>query len=277
MPHRETFIQTTDNLTLFVQIWEPDAPARAVVCLVHGFGEHSGRYDPVAEAMNTAGISLLGFDLRGHGKSQGKRGYIPNYDAMLDDIAAALSITQEQFPEIPVFLYGHSMGGNLVLNFALRRKPALTGVLATSPWLKLAYDPPAVQMLLARILYRIMPGYTLASGLDVAALARDSDVVLAYHNDPLVNDKISVRLLVDILSTGEWAIDHASEFTLPLLLVHGSADSITSPSASQSFATRAGDNCTLKIWEGFYHETHNEPEKEQVIAFNLAWLEQFLS
>jgi len=101
--------------------------------------------------------------------------------------------------------------------------------------------------------------------------------VLAYQNDPLVNDKISVRLLVDILSTGEWAIDHASEFTLPLLLVHGSADSITSPSASQSFATRAGDNCTLKIWEGFYHETHNEPEKEQVIAFNLAWLEQFLS
>jgi alpha-beta hydrolase superfamily lysophospholipase len=230
----------------------------------------------MAEAFNKAGIALLGFDQRGHGQSPGKRGDIPSYNSLLDDIAMALSSTQEQCPQVPVFLYGHSMGGNLVINYALRRKPAISGVLATSPWLKLAFEPPATQLMLARVLYRLLPGFTQASGLDVTALARDPQIGLDYQNDPMVHDRVSVRLLVEFLNAGEWALEHASEFPLPLLLVHGSADSITAASASQAFAAQAGERCKLKIWEGFYHETHNEPEKEQVIAYNLEWLEKFL-
>jgi alpha-beta hydrolase superfamily lysophospholipase len=244
---------------------------------VHGLGEHSGRYQHVAAAFNAAGIAVWGFDLRGHGKSPGKRGQVPHFEVMLDDIATAIAVTQKRFAGLPLFLYGHSLGGNLVLNYALRRKPALAGVIATSPWIQLAFEPPAAQIRLARFMSRLLPGLTQPNELDVQGLARDPEVGVAYKNDPLVHDRASVRLLVEFLDAGEWALEHATELNLPLLLVHGSADPITSAAASQKFAARAGANCTLKIWEGFYHETHNEPEKEQVIAYNLEWLEQHLA
>lgn len=277
MTEPETFFETKDHQKLFFRVWQPTTSLKAAICLVHGLGEHSGRYQHVAEAFNAAGVGVWGFDLRGHGKTPGKRGQVPHYDVMLDDIASAIDAAQEQFTGVPVFLYGHSMGGNLVLNYTLRRKPALAGVIATSPWIQLAFAPPDSQIRLARLLNRLLPNLTQPNGLDVQALAHDPEVAAAYQNDPLVHDRVSIRLTVEFLDAGEWALEHAAEFALPLLLVHGSADPITSAAASQEFAARAGELCTLKIWEGLYHETHNEPQKEQVIAYNLEWLEQHLA
>ncbi|MFN2150478.1 MAG: lysophospholipase [Anaerolineales bacterium] len=276
MNEPETFFETKDHQNLFFRVWQPAGHLKAAVCLVHGLGEHSGRYQHVAAAFNAAGVGVWGFDLRGHGKTPGKRGQVPHYDVMLDDIADAIDAAQEQFTGVPVFLYGHSMGGNLVLNYALRRKPALAGVIATSPWIQLAFSPPDSQVRLARLMNHLLPNLTQPNGLDVQALAHDPEVVAAYQNDPLVHDRVSIRLSVEFLDAGEWALEHAAELALPLLLVHGSADPITSAAASQEFAARAGELCTLKIWEGLYHETHNEPQKEQVIAYNLEWLEQHL-
>ena len=274
MDIQESTIQTSDNLQLYARTWAPETMPRAAVCLVHGLGEHCGRYDHVAAAFNQAGFAMLGFDLRGHGQSPGERGHTPSYDAMLDDVNRALQTTRERFPDVPLFLYGHSMGGNLVINYALRRRPPVAGVLATSPWLRLPTPPPAAQMTLARLMNRIYPKMAQSNGLELDALSRDPQVVTDYQNDPLVHDRISVRLVVEFTDAGEWALEHASELSLPMLLVHGSADRLTSPLASQEFAAKAGELCTLKIWENFYHETHNEPEKEQVIAYNLDWMEK---
>jgi alpha-beta hydrolase superfamily lysophospholipase len=265
--------KTTDNVQLYAQGWQPDSP-QAVIALVHGLGEHCGRYAHLAAFLNQAGYAVLAFDLRGHGKSEGARGYVASYAAVMDDIAHLLAEASQRYPNRPCFLYGHSLGGNLVLNYALRRRPKLTGVVSTSPALKTAFEPPAWKVTAAKVLCNVLPGLTMPNGLELAALSRDPQVIQAYSNDPLVHDKLSTRLGWDTLQNGLWALEHASEFPLPLLLVHGEADRITSAQASREFAAKAGKCCTLKIWPGLYHETHNEPEKDQVFAYLLEWLKK---
>ena len=267
--------QSEDDVTFFAREWKPDS-AKAVIALVHGHGEHIGRYEHVAEAMNAAGYAMTGFDLRGHGRSTGKRGHTPSYDALLEDVMRFLRQTATRFPEMPIFLYGHSLGGNLVLNTALRRKPAVKGVIATGPWLRLAFEPPAVKIALAKTMQSLLPGMLQSSGLETAALSHDEAVVRAYENDPLVHDKISARMFVVMYDAGLWALEHASELTIPLLLMHGSADRLTSADASREFAERAGDKATLKIWDDAYHEIHNEPEKEEVFRTMITWMDSLM-
>ncbi len=269
--------QTKDGLRLYAQGWKPEAELKGVVCLVHGLGEHSGRYEHLAAFLNQAGYALLAFDLRGHGKSGGQRGYAPSYEALLDDIARLLDEAANRYPDLPRFLYGHSLGGNLVINYALRRRPQLAGVIATGPFFRAAFEPPAWKLTLARIMYNLWPTLSLSNELDRQALSRDPEVVRDYDEDPLVHDRLTPRLTMDMFQAGLWALEHASELSLPLLLMHGSADRLCSVQASREFAARAGDRCTLKIWDGFYHEIHNEPEQEQVFEYLLEWLNSRVS
>lgn len=264
--------QNKDGTKFYVLGWEPDKKPKAVVYLVHGLGEHIGRYAHIGEAFSKAGYALVGFDARGHGKTSGPRGHTPSYDALMDDIADFLAQMDLRYPGLPPFLYGHSMGGNEAINFALRRKPNLAGVIATGPWLKLAFDPPAMQVALGRMMNNIAPGFTQKSGLETAALSHDPNVVDAYVNDPLVHDKISARMFTAMYESGLWALDHAAEFPLPLLLMHGTADRIISEEASRQFAERAGKNVTWHAWGGLYHEIHNEPEKAEVIRVMIEWI-----
>ena len=283
MRHIEFTQQAPDGIQFFFQGWQPDAPPLAIISLVHGLGEHSGRYAHVAAALNDAGYALLGFDLRGHGKSGGPRGHTPSYDALMDDIGRLLDEASQRYPGKPQFLYGHSLGGNLVLNYALRRLTTLSeaersrrvaGVVATSPAIRTATPPSGSQITLAKIMNKLQPAMQMANGLALDGLARDPEVIRAYTNDPLVHNKISVRLALEMLQAGEWALAHAAEFPIPLLLAHGTADKLTSAPASQEFAAKVRGDCTLKLWEGFYHETHNEPEKADVLAFMTDWLQK---
>ncbi len=264
--------KSSDGLEMYARGWAPQGKPKAVIMLVHGHGEHVARYDHVAAVLTENGYALLGYDLRGHGKSGGPRGHTPSYEALMDDIAAFSLQTEQRYPGLPCFLYGHSLGGNLVLNYALRRKPDLRGVIATGPWLKLAFDPPASQVTLGRLMNGIAPGFTQHSKLNTKGLSHDQAVVDAYEKDPLVHDKISARLFVAIYESGLWALEHAAGFPLPLLLMHGAADPLTSAKASQEFAEKAGSKVTLKVWNGLYHEIHNEPEKAEVFRVMLDWL-----
>jgi alpha-beta hydrolase superfamily lysophospholipase len=275
MAHIEFTKQSPDNLAFYFQGWQPYAAPHGVVCLVHGLGEHTGRYAHVAAALNTAGYAVLGFDLRGHGKSGGRRGHTPTYDTLMDDIGRLLDEAAARYPGKPQFLYGHSLGGNLVLNYALRRKPSIAGVVATSPAIRVTNPLPAVQVALAKVMNKLQPGMQMANGLALDGLARNPEVIRAYTSDPLVHNKISVRLALGMLQAGEWALAHAAEFPLPLLLVHGTADILTSAKASEEFAAKApSERCTLKLWQGFFHETHNEPEKAAVLGFMVDWLQK---
>ncbi|HUI87494.1 MAG TPA: lysophospholipase [Anaerolineales bacterium] len=272
MKHFESNWQNKEGLNFYVQGWEPEKKPKAAVALIHGFGEHTGRYAHVGGAFSQAGYALNGFDLRGHGKSGGVRGHTPSYNALMDDIADFLLLVEKRYPGVPRFLYGHSMGGNQVLNFCLRRKPDVVGAIATGAWLKLASDPPALQVTLARTMNSMMPSLTQNSDLDTAALSHDPKIAEAYIHDPLVHSKISARLFTSIYESGLWALDHAAEFPVPLLLMHGTHDRITSFAASEAFAKRAGKIVTWHPWDGLYHEIHNEPEQAEVISVMVHWL-----
>jgi acylglycerol lipase len=272
MNHFEFGWKARDGLEIYARGWEPEIVSRAVICLVHGLGEHSGRYGHLAEAFEQAGYVTLALDQRGHGKTPGTRGHAPSFEALMDDIGRLIDEGGGRYPGLPRFLYGHSMGGSFVLNFVLRRQPTLAGVIATAPALKPAFKPPVWKVTIGRLLADWWPALSLANGLEVEAITRDPEVIRNYLQDPLVHKRLSARLGIDLLRQGQWALDQAGEFSLPLLLMHGSADRLTSATASHEFAAKAGECCTLKIWEGFFHELHNEPEKDLVLNYVTDWL-----
>lgn len=269
----EFSLESSDGFRLHGRGWQPEVGMQGVINLVHGLGEHSGRYTHMAEVLTGAGYALITFDLRGHGLTKGKRGHTPSYELLFDDIDALLSESTRRFPGFPYFLYGHSLGGNLVLSYTLHRQPQLAGVIATAPWLRVAFEPPAWKLTLGKLMNVLLPSFTLPSGLDPKDLSHDQNVVDAYINDPLVHDRLSARLGLSAIQHGEWSLQHAGEFSLPLLLMHGGGDRVTSVPASKEFASKVGERCTVKIWDGLYHEIHNEYVKGEVFGFLLNWLE----
>jgi len=272
--HVEFVLKARDDLKLRGQAWIPPQQVHAVVCLVHGHGEHSERYSGMADVIGQAGFALITFDLRGHGRSEGRRGHAPNYQTLMSDICLLLEEAATRFPGTPLFLYGHSLGGNLAAYYALKNEPPLAGVILSAPLFRLAFRPPRWKTALLRILYALHLTVPLTTGLNRSALSRDTAVLERYRADPLAHKCITPQLALDMLRSGEWILQHAAEFPLPALLMHGRSDEVTSVEASREFASRLGQPCTLKIWDGFYHELHNEPEREQVFGCMLEWMQQ---
>ncbi len=267
---------TKDQISLFAQAWAPDGEIKAVLGLVHGIGEHSGRYEGVATRLNQEGYALVGFDLRGHGKSGGPRGHF-SFEEGLDDIDLLISQAQQLYPGKPIFLYGHSLGGLLVLDYALKRPvTSLQGIIATSPGLGMAKPVPGWKITLAKVMKNIYPTMTLDNGLDVSGLSHNPGVITAYQSDPLVHRLVSARLGWDLLQTGPWLVEHAAEFpAIPLLLMQGNADRLVDPAATRKFAKniQKGD-ITFQLWEDGYHELHNEPNRDEVLNVILHWLDR---
>ena len=267
-PTDEGTFLSEDGLRLAWFRWDQAGAPRGTVCLAHGHGEHAGRYHHVARAFVRAGFVFLAFDWRGHGRSEGTRGHSPSLGIMLDDVGRLLALA----PARPRVAYGHSTGGLLVLLRALTEPAGIQGVIATSPWLRLSFPAPAFKVLMGRMLKGILPAMTAATGLEQAALSHDPAVVAAYGADPLVHERMSFRLGIDLLNGGEWALAHAAEFRLPILLMHGEADRITDPAATREFFEKASSaDKTLRLWPGLYHETHNELEWEKVIEGSTGW------
>ena len=263
------------GLELYYRCWRPEGRPKAVLPIVHGHGEHSGRYAHVADWFVPRGYSVYAFDLRGHGRSQGKRGALKDFGEYREDVRAFLDLVQEAEPA-PVFLAGHSLGGLIVLNYVLRDPSGLAGVVASGPILSAPGLSPFL-LWLSKVLARVWPSLVLDSGLDTSALSRDLAVVEAYVNDPLVHSKGSPSLANEMMGTVDWTQAHAAEMALPCLIVHGSEDRLCDPQASQVFI----DNVTFPDkerieYEGYYHEVYNEPGKEQVFADIEAWLERHL-
>lgn len=274
MKHFETSWKARDGLDIFAQGWEPVAlNPKAVVCLVHGLGEHSSRYTHVAEAFGKEGFVLFTSDLRGHGRSGGPRGHISSIEDFMQDIDVLLEQARARYPGLPLFLYGHSLGGIQVLHYGLLRKPQVKGVIATSSGLHTAIENQSMKVMMAKILGSLIPKVAIASGLDAKGISRDEKVVQAYQKDPLVHDKISLGFGKVMIGVTAWTLAHAGEFSLPLLLLHGKADTIAFPSSSTEFAAPLKEKCTLVLWEDAYHELHNESEKAEVFKTMTLWMD----
>lgn len=278
MKHEEMKWLSRDGLEIFAQSWAAEGRVpKAVVCLVHGLGEHTSRYAHVGEAFSKEGYALFGADLRGHGRSSGARGHIHAIEDFLQDIDILIEQARRRYEGRPLFLYGHSLGGILVLNYGLRRRPVLSGVIATGSGLHTALENQPAKVMTARLLGSLVPAVTIPSGLDPKSISRDPKVVQAYVDDPLVHNKVSLGFGRIMLGVTKWTLEHAGRFPAPLLLMHGKADGLAFPSGSIEFAEALKGKCTLRLWEGAYHELHNEPEQTEVLKAMMEWMDERLA
>ncbi len=263
-------------MSLYFQRWKPDDDSKAVLVLIHGFGEHSGRYGNVVEYLIPRKYGVYGFDHRGHGRSPGQRGHVADWSEFRGDVRAFLRLVAEQEPGRPLFLMGHSMGGLIVLDYALREPDGLSGVVASAPALTQTGTSPVLKVL-ARLFSRILPRFSMNVNLDVNALSRDPEVCRAYREDPLVHGRATARMGVEMMEAGEWALENAANLRIPLLIIHGEADRLVPIETSRLFFERVAlpDKEFLAL-PGGYHESHNDIEKEQVLASLTMWLERHL-
>ncbi len=259
------------NIKIHGNYAQPET-TKGVVVLVHGFGEHAARYqNSVVPMLLSTSLAVVSYDNFGHGKSGGKRGHCPNYEALLAILELAITKATNLFPNVPLFLYGHSMGGNLVLNYALRKKNGLKGVIATSPYLRLAFQPPKWKMSIGKMMLNLMPSITLPSGLDPNGISRIPEEVTKYKNDALVFDEISPMYSFPIMDAGEWAIENAAQLNVDTLLLHGTTDPIIDHKGTKAFHQNSSKT-TLKLFEGGFHELHHDLCKDEMLDTIKNWV-----
>ncbi|MCL7454189.1 MAG: lysophospholipase [Anaerolineae bacterium] len=276
MDHSEGTFQASGDVELYYQRWRPDGIPRASLAIVHGFGEHSGRYGNVVDWFLPRGHAIYALDQRGYGRSPGSRGYVKSFAEYRQDLSAFLDLVRDAEAGRPLYLLGHSMGGLVVLNYVLHDPSGLDGVIASAPLLGTLPTSPLLT-LLSKGLSHLWPGLTLETGLEVAALSRDRAVVDAYVNDPLVHNLGTPRLGTEFAKTIEWTQDHAADLALPCLILHGGADRLVDPEASRTFFEKVTFADKVRHeYEGSYHEIFNDLDKEVVFADMEAWLDDHL-
>lgn len=268
---------TKDDLEIFSKTWLPANQAKGIVCVVHGVGEHIGRYQVDGEILVEAGYAQAAFDQRGFGKSKGQLGHTPSLEAYFNDIEQFLGEVSRRYPNLPRFLYGMSMGAILVLAYTPIRQPAVNGVIAAAPGLRSSVEEQKFKVFLAKMLGKLTPTITIKSGIDPQTLCRDQQVIDAFVNDPLVHSYVTTGWGKAMLDAVKLAFENAPRFPLPLLLMHGTEDKIAYPAGSQRFAELAPkDKVTLKMWNGFKHELRTDPEKADVFRWMIEWMNNHL-
>ncbi|MCX8061264.1 MAG: lysophospholipase [Anaerolineales bacterium] len=267
--------QSFDGLTLYGREWRPTEKPKAVVGLIHGLGEHCGRYVHVAERFGKDQIAMIGFDLRGHGRSEGKRGDSPGFEAYMQDLRAFELQIIERFNKTPCFYYGHSMGGLLLLNYLMRHQPKIIGAVSSAAGLHTPLTQQKFKMALVQTLSSFLPQLALPSGLDANEISRDPEVVRRYKSDPLVHGWVTLRMAQATIPAIEYVFQHAEEIHVPLLVLHGTADRLTFPSGSEELVRKV-PQAKLVLFDGLAHELHNEPEKEEVFDKVLQWMKDLL-
>jgi len=270
--HQEYFRISNDGLKLFVQSWMPHGRPFAIINYVHGFKDHSDRFAHWARQLNEHGYGVVAFDLRGHGRSEGRRGHAKNFDCYLGDVQNICQASRASFPGIPLVLYGHSLGGNIVTNYLVEAKELPDAAIIASPWFKLAFEPSAFTRFMARLLRYLFPGIQVKSSLSANGLSRDPSVVKSYNEDPLVHNRISPKLFFAIEKNGLKASRSIYKINMPLLVMHGSGDVITACRQTRSFIQNTGVRTVYREWPGAFHELHNDICREEVFTFVLDWL-----
>lgn len=266
-------IRLSNGQLLRGTINSPGEDIRGLIIFIHGLGEHVGRYSGWIDKFLKKEIGFVAFDLPGHGKSDGKRGNIKNYALVEELIDTLITENKKTFPGVPLFLYGYSLGGGIVLEYILKKKPDVAGAIVSSPWIKLSFEPPKIKLFLAKIFAWIYPGFTQKSEIDIAHFSHEPGFVDHYKKDPLIQWDISVSLYNSAIEAGTYSLQNAANLKTPLLLMHGSLDTSTSAAASAEFASKTG-LAELKIWEGGYHELHNETFREDVFSYIISWIEK---
>jgi alpha-beta hydrolase superfamily lysophospholipase len=274
MQQQQSSFTNRAGLQIHQQSWAPDGDIKAWLLVVHGMAEHSGRYQPLAEYLGESGYALCTLDLPGHGKSEGDPGHIDSFADFLDTLDQTLEQLKALQPDKPIFLLGHSMGGLISASFLLDHQQDFRGAILSGAAIQApGGKPPWIQVFIVRLLSRFAPAVGVMQ-LDANGVSRDPEVVAEYRADPLnYPGKISARGVFELFSAMDTIQTRASEITLPLLVMHGEADSMTPVEGSRLFHQRAGSaDKTLRTYPGLYHEIFNEPERMEIFAELRDWL-----
>ena len=264
------------GLSLFYQAWYPPRAAKAVIALVHGFGEHCDRYATVTAALTQAGYVIFGFDNQGHGRSEGQRGHINRWQDYRDNVSAFLAQVRQHEPNLPLFVLGHSLGGLIVLDFALNTPQGLTGIIISGPPIRPVGIAKPYLVAIARILSGIWPRFSMDVGAGAETLSRDQTVVNQTEDDPLTHSMATVRWGTECLVAIAAVRRNISQLQVPILLLHGSADKVNDVKGSREIFERIAIDKTLKIYPGSYHEPHNDLDRNQVMDDVVEWLDNHL-
>ena len=272
--YSEGWFQGQRNIRLFHRSWVPDGNVRAVLLIVHGLFEHSGRYIGLADYFVSQGFAVCSFDLRGHGKSDGLRGYVNKFPDFIFDLSVYHGLIRSTFPQQPIFMFGHSIGGTIATGYATDRQQDLSGLILSAPTIKPGASVTSFSIASARILSVLLPKMGVTP-IDASAISRDPGVVEAYRNDPLVyHGKIRARLGAELIDTMQKLLPvKMGQIELPVLVMHGTLDRLSNPEGcSLLYKSVKSKDKTLKSYEGFYHEIFNEPEKTQVLTDMGQWI-----
>lgn len=269
MKHKSEFIENG----YYYRHWAVSGETRAVILLVHGLGEHCARYQAVAESFNGAGYAVCSMDLPGHGKSVGRPGFVHRFSDFEHAVHDLYEKIAEWYPDLPVFLLGHSMGGLIATKVLIDHQDRFSGALLSGAAIQSPQQPPAFQIGIIKIISALLPKLGVLS-LDASGISRDPKVVEDYMNDPLVaKGRLSARLLAEMFKTMETCKAEAKRIALPIRIMHGGSDDMTSPSGSEFlYQTVASKDKELKIYDGLMHEIFNEPEGDEITAEMIDWL-----
>ncbi len=275
MKSRELQFPGMREATLHAQAWLPDGEPRAVVVISHGLAEHGGRYAALAERLVARNYAVYALDHRGHGRSPGVRANIDRFAYVVSDLGTFVGRAQRQHPGHHAFLIGHSMGGAIALGCALQFPDALKGLVLSAPALAIGEGATALKSWLVRLLSVVAPGVG-ALDLPASAISRDPAVVSAYERDPLVyRGSIPARTLAELLAAMKEFPERANRLRIPVLVQHGTADSLVPYEANRPIYSTLGQPKlrVVRTYEGLFHEIYNEPERDRVIGDLEAWLE----
>ena len=259
---------------LYYQSWHPKLTSRAILVIVHGLGAHSGIFSNLVEFFGDRPITIYALDLRGHGRSSGQRGYIKGWSEFRQDLDLFLQLIKAQEPKLPLFLLGQSLGGTIALDYALRGN-GLQGLILLSPALQVRVSP--FKSILGRLFSRIMPRFALDTGIYIATISRDRQVVAAAIADPLRHSKVTARLATEFWRTVAWIEANADTLQIPLLILHGGADLVTPAKTSRAlFASiPLTDKERYEYLHG-YHELHNDCDRQAVITDLAHWIDRHI-
>jgi alpha-beta hydrolase superfamily lysophospholipase len=268
----ESHLVAGPGATLFRRSWQPPTPERALL-FVHGYAEHSGRYETAGAWFAARGCAVHAYDQRGHGRSQGARGHVRSFGDFLDDLDTLAARVREEHPGLPLFAVGHSMGGLVVASWLTERGPALRGAVTSGAALSLAGVPSGARRRALRILRGVAPRLALRRPIATDLLSRDPEVGRAYLEDPLVFQRMTVSLAAEIFDAAQRVLPQAHAVRVPLLLLHGEEDRLCLPQGSRSFFEGLGTaGSDLRLYPGLRHEIFNEPEREKVFGDLLDWV-----
>jgi len=273
-PSRRATVSTPDGVDLHLQWNTPADPPRAAVLLVHGYAEHCGRHGILAQTFSETSARVFAYDQRGYGRSGGRRAYVDAFDQYLDDLARVLTVVRARTPEVPLFLFGHSMGGLVVLKYVLDRAPSsLAGLLLSAPALEVNPNLAPVLRRMAHLLGRIAPRLPTVRSPE-GAISRDPAVVEHAHTDPLnYHGRIPARTGAELLRAGRDVRSRLDTLTHPFLVLHGTDDPLAAPVWSRRLYDRAASSDkTLKLYEGRYHEPFHDFGREAVLADLADWI-----